>query len=306
MEHRGGSPMGPVGGFPGADGEGDLELGTVTSPQEASMDDFLAAVEDIKQRVDKISRNVDDIEGLHRRALSTHNLEEATRLGRLMDELVLRTNREGQYVRRLLSQLTGDTDSMARQGLLTPSDQRLRRTQQSRWSKRLLGVMNKFQAVQTTYQAKYRQQLERQYLIVKPGATREELQTLTHSAESTSMLHQQIFASANRAQAQSTLAQMRERHQEIQNIERSVQELHQMFLDIALIIEQQGEMIDKIEDHVDATLEYTEQAAEEMKGAVVKQRKMQRRKWILIMIALLIIGIVVAAIVISVATDGKK
>lgn len=291
-------------GLPGADG-GDLELGMVAPSTEHSIEDFLGAVEEVKERMGKISRNIEDIEGLHKKALSTHNLEEATRLGRLIDELVLRTNREGQALRRILAGLTEETERLSTGGLLTPSDQRLRRTQQSRWSQKLLAIMNRFQIVQTTYQAKYRQQLERQYLIVKPSATREELQRLTHSADSTTMLHQQIFAHANKAQAQTTLAQMRERHQEIQNIERSVQELHQMFLDISLVIEQQGELIDKIEDHVGSTLEYTENAAEEMKGAVVKQRRMQRRKWILLAIALIIIGIVVAAIVISLAQSSK-
>lgn len=49
-----------------------------------------------------------------------------------------------------------------------------------------------------------------------------------------------------------------------------------MFLDMALIVEQQGEMINRIEDQVEHAAEFVEVAAEEMKAAVTSQRSIQR------------------------------
>lgn len=88
------------------------------------------------------------------------------------------------------------------------------------------------------------------------------------------------------------MAEMKERHHDILAIERSIKELHQMFVDMALIVEQQGELVDRIEDHVGNTLEYTEHAALEMRQAVEKQRGMQKKRWILVIIALVILGII--------------
>jgi len=62
-----------------------------------------------------------------------------------------------------------------------------------------------------------------------------------------------------------------------------------MFLDLAIMVEQQGEFIDRVEENVSNTLAYTESAALEMQGALVKKRKLQRKKWIL-----LILGIILA------------
>ncbi|PJF19852.1 hypothetical protein PSACC_00334 [Paramicrosporidium saccamoebae] len=265
--------------------DGDLELGVLSAATPT--DRFLSSIEEVRVRLEKINKSVGDIEHLHRQALNAINMDEATRLGRLIDEMVSRNNADAQFVRQTLKTLTGETENLKSTGAVTSSDLRIRMTQQSRYAKKFMGAMNKFQGMQTTYQGKYRQQLERQYLIVKPNASREELDRLTHSADATAMLNQQ-----------KTLAEMKERHQDIIAIEKSIKELHQMFVDMAIIVEQQGELIDKVEDFVTNTAEYTEAAAEEMRGAVVRQRSTQRKKWILtitIIIILAVVGIIVWA-----------
>lgn len=258
-------------------------------PTSTPTDKFLSNIEEVRQRLEKINKTVGDIEHLHRQALNAVNIDEATRLGRLIDELVKRNNNDAQFVRKTLKTLTEETEQLKLDNRVTSSDLRIRVTQQARYAKKFMGTMNKFQAMQTTYQGKYRQQLERQYLIVKPTATREELDRLTHSADATAMLQQQVFSMANRAQAQKTLAEMKERHHDILAIEKSIKELHQMFVDMAIIVEQQGELIDKVEDHVANTLEYTEHAAVEMRQAVQRQKGIQKKKWILTVVIILIL-----------------
>jgi t-SNARE complex subunit (syntaxin) len=175
---------------------GDLEMGSVMTSNP--MDLFLATIEDVRVRLEKMGKAVGDIEHLHRQALNAVNMEEATRLGRLIDELVSRTNAEAQHIRRTLKNLTSETETLKASGGISPSDLRIRANQQSRYAKKFMTAMNKFQAMQTTYQAKYRQQLERQYLIVKPTATRDELDRLTYSADATAMMNQQVgFFCAN-------------------------------------------------------------------------------------------------------------
>jgi len=260
------------------------------------MEGFFSIIEDLKKRLEKINRAIGDIDHNHRLVLNAINVEEATRLGRVIDELVRRTNNEAQYIRRTLKELTAETEELGESRAASPSDLRIRLNQERRWAKKFMAAMSKFQVMQQTYQNKYRAQLERQYLIVKPQSTREELDRLTHSTDATQLLNMQIFSMANRAQAQRQLDEMRERHHDIVAIEESLRQLHQMFVDMAIIVENQGEIIDKVEEHVSGTVEYTEHAAQEMRQAVVKQRGIQKKKWILIIVCvvlLLIIGLVV-------------
>lgn len=104
---------------------------------------------------------------------------------------------------------------------------------------------------------------------------------------------------ANKAQAQKTLNEMKERHEEIQALERSMAELHQMFLDVAFLVSQQGATIDKVDEYVQTSLEATEQAVEVITEAVVKHKRAQRRRWLLSSIGLIILIILVVIIVLA-------
>ena len=48
-----------------------------------------------------------------------------------------------------------------------------------------------------------------------------------------------------------TLAEIQERHEAVKELERSLLDLHQIFLDMAVLVEAQGEMLDNIEAQVE-------------------------------------------------------
>lgn len=54
-------------------------------------------------------------------------------------------------------------------------------------------------------------------------------------------------------QIQDTVAEIQERHEAVVGLEKSLMELHQIFLDMAVLVEAQGEMLDNIEKQVSAT-----------------------------------------------------
>ena len=47
-----------------------------------------------------------------------------------------------------------------------------------------------------------------------------------------------------------TLAEIQERHESVKGLEKSLMDLHQIFLDMAVLVEAQGEMLDNIEAQV--------------------------------------------------------
>jgi hypothetical protein len=58
-----------------------------------------------------------------------------------------------------------------------------------------------------------------------------------------------------------------------------VAELHQMFLDFALLTEQQGELLDQIEFQVKSAGDYIEQANEEVVEAIEISKKVRKKQW---------------------------
>ena len=128
------------------------------------------------------------------------------------------------------------------------------------------------QAAQNAFKEKARERLQRDYKLANPRATESELQRLVHS-EGSSMMSQQIFTMDDRRlDAKRALEDMQERHQDIMNIERSILELHQLFVEMSALVEQQGELVSHIHSHIEDAVNYTEKAQVQMEKAVKSQK----------------------------------
>ena len=58
---------------------------------------------------------------------------------------------------------------------------------------------------------------------------------------------QQILQGPGHASARNALADIQEKHRDIMKLEASIAELHQLFLDMSVLVESQGELLDQIE-----------------------------------------------------------
>jgi t-SNARE complex subunit (syntaxin) len=88
-----------------------------------------------------------------------------------------------------------------------------------------------------------------------------------------------------------------DKYQDVLTLEASVAELHQMFLDFALLTEQQGELLDQIEHQVKAASEYIEEANVQMVGAIALQKSIRAKQCCICTFILVVIGIIVGVVV---------
>lgn len=56
------------------------------------------------------------------------------------------------------------------------------------------------------------------------------------------------------------------------NTTQSIEDMHQMFLDLAVLVHHQGEMLDTIEKHVDTAVNYVERAGRALEAAKEHQK----------------------------------
>ncbi|KAG7215602.1 hypothetical protein INR49_022128 [Caranx melampygus] len=71
---------------------------------------------------------------------------------------------------------------------------------------------------------------------------------------------------------QQAMNEIETRHNEIIKLENSIRELHDMFMDMAMLVESQGELVNNIERSVLEAQEYVEQAKE----SIPKCKKFKR------------------------------
>ncbi|KAJ4364368.1 hypothetical protein N0V95_000777 [Ascochyta clinopodiicola] len=174
--------------------------------------------------------------------------------------------------------------------------------------RRLKATINKYQTLEADFRRDSQAAAERQYRIVRPDATEEEVREAVADPEAP-IFQQALLNSDRRGQASSTLRNVKERHEAIQNIERQMVELAQLFQDLDQIVQQQEPLVANIEQKGEEIHDNVVQANTEIGGAIEKARSRNRKKWwcLLIVLLIIIVVVVIAVVVTQVnkAATGK-
>lgn len=274
----------------------DLEKGGgAQDPQtQSSLEDEAMKMSEFYQQSDEITTNnnkiyqlTDELEKLHRQALSTATTEESSEISAKIDLITDKTTQYSNKNRALLKAIELENSQLREIAPAGSGHFRMRESKHRALAASFLKATQRLQKMQQTYQAKYRAQIERQYKIVKPNATAEELKQIVNDPNAAQA---NIFASAVKDDAKKTLSQMKDRFQDVKTIEKSILALHQLFLELQTLIVEQGDMINRVDYNVDKTVGYTDEAAADMKMAVQYQKSIWKKKWIMVILA--IVGII--------------
>merc|ERR1711884_695581 len=159
------------------------------------------------------------------------------------------------------------------------ADLRIRKTQHSTLSRKFVEVMTEYNRTQTDYRERCKSRIQRQLEIQGRTTTNEELESMLEQGNP-SVFTQGIIMDT--AAAKQTLADIEARHKDILKLEQSIKELHDMFMDMAMLVESQGEMIDRIEFNIQQSVDFITSANADTKKALKYQSKARRRKILLL------------------------
>jgi syntaxin 1B/2/3 len=147
--------------------------------------------------------------------------------------------------------------------------------------------------------ADYKETVARRYYTVtgeKPEDST--IEALISSGESESFL-QKAIQDQGRGQVMDTISEMQERHDAVKDIERSLMDLHQVFLDMAALIEAQGHQLNDIESHVSHASSFVRRGTVELE--VAREHQKSSRKWMCI--AVLAGAVLIAVLVLPVLVN---
>ena len=107
-----------------------------------------------------------------------------------------------------------------------------------------------------------------------------------YTGESETFL-QKAIQEQGRGRILDTINEIQERHDAVKELEKNLQELHQVFLDMAVLVQAQGEQLDDIESHVARAHSFVRTGADHL----VTARKHQKntRKWTCYAIIILLV-----------------
>ncbi|XP_035792025.1 syntaxin-1A-like isoform X8 [Anopheles albimanus] len=254
----------------------------VAVPVEGSfMEDFFKEVEEIRMMIDKIQANVEEVKKKHSAILSAPQSDEKTK--QELEDLMADIKKTANRVRGKLKGIEQNIEQ-EEQTSKSNADLRIRKTQHSALSRKFVEVMTEYNRTQTDYRERCKGRIQRQLEITGRATTNEELEEMLEQGNS-AVFTQGIIMETQ--QAKQTLADIEARHADIIKLENSIRELHDMFMDMAMLVESQGEMVDRIEYHVEKSTDYVTSGGENLVQAV-KYMSKARKKKILIAVCVLI------------------
>lgn len=261
------------------------------------MDNFFQHVATIRGNIDKIAQDVEQVKKMHSTMLSAAVQEQEVKdeLERVMFDV----KRTANTVRTNLKEMEQRINQQDQESSYNNyAEARIRRCQHSTLARRFVEVMSDYNTTQSDYREKCKARIKRQLEITGKTKTYEEVEEMLEGGDPA------IFTSdivIETQQARQALGDIEARHRDIINLEKSIQELHEMFLDMAMLVESQGEMIDRIEYNVEQAVDFVQSAKSDTKKAVKYQSKARRKKILIIICVLVLLAILVTIIAVTVA-----
>uniref|UniRef100_A0A8B9R3S6 Syntaxin 3 n=1 Tax=Anas platyrhynchos TaxID=8839 RepID=A0A8B9R3S6_ANAPL len=244
------------------DAEDDADELEIAVDNTAFMDEFFAEIEETRQNIDKISENVEEAKKLYSVILSAPIPEQKTK-----DELEQLTADIKKMANSVRNKLKSMERNIEQDEERSSADLRIRKSQHSVLSRKFVDVMTKYNEAQVDFRERSKGRIQRQLEITGKNTTDEELEEMLESGnpaiftsgvspgghggdtggtqggwacppiDPVPKFSPQIVDSQISKQA---LSEIEGRHKDIVRLESSIKELHDMFVDIAMLVENQA------------------------------------------------------------------
>ncbi|CAF4333679.1 unnamed protein product, partial [Rotaria magnacalcarata] len=242
----------------------DSTSATINIDSELDVTDFLKEIDSIRLLIDKLDEVVQNVTKVQ------------------MDMLKSTENSKQE-------QANETHDKQSAQG-------RIRESQIFVLTRRLRDVMIEHNVNTVAHRERCKKIIVRELNLSGQGKTNDELEQILESGISEGFGYSSML---DIQQAKLTLNAIEARQRDIIKLENCIKELHNMFLDLAILVTDQGEMIDCIQHNVSKTIDYVEAAHENINIAEQNKNKANKKKIILIIILFTTFLVILITIFIS-------
>ncbi|XP_048328402.2 syntaxin-132-like [Ziziphus jujuba] len=216
---------------------------------------FYKQIMKVDNQVDKLSRKIKKLKDASELSKSITNSFSQKVVRKRMEKMIRDV---GENARNVKAELEG----IKRDNLMNRKKpgcnqgtglDRLRMNMTNRLAKKFKDIVKEFMILREKIQDEYREVVRRRFITVIGSMPDEE--TVDYLVETGT--GEQIYQKAIQGHPQvlDALKDIEERHDAIKEIQKNLLDLHQIYLDMAVLVEAQGEMLDNIECQCDHALE---------------------------------------------------
>ncbi|CAL5366403.1 unnamed protein product [Camellia sinensis] len=252
--------------------ETDIEKGQLSPTDEANLSLFFQEVDAIKSEMEEITNLLFDLQTLNEETKFTHSTKVLRGLRDRMDSDMVAVLHKAKIVKARLEVLDKSNTDNRRLSMAFREGSTVDRTRISITSGlriKLRDMMNRFQSLRDRVLSNHKEYLTRRYYNATGEVPSEEVIEKMVSGSG----KVEIFEERTEVNLEN-----RERHEAMMDIQRSLNNLRQVFLDMAVLVEAQGEKIDDIEHNVGTAKSFVHGGTNSLFYA--KQMKKGGKKWV--------------------------
>uniref|UniRef100_A0A1B6C5A0 t-SNARE coiled-coil homology domain-containing protein n=2 Tax=Clastoptera arizonana TaxID=38151 RepID=A0A1B6C5A0_9HEMI len=252
------------------------------------MEHFFREVEQLREWIKTIREHVAEIRILHGGLLSSPRPDETMKSelevrSDTIKQLAKNVNKNLKSLERRIEQEEEDLD----EGDRVPAGLRIRKTQYSTTLHLFVDAVTEFNIEQVDYKEKCEERIKRVISIARVEISDEKLEELLDQGNYGSIFNGDIITET--LEARRALEDVQFRHEQLLKLEKSITELRDLFVEMAILVEQQGDLINSIERHVEEAGEHVETAKVQTKKAIKYKDRAKKKKIILCIIIIVVI-----------------
>ncbi|KAJ6233492.1 syntaxin-1a [Anaeramoeba flamelloides] len=242
------------------------------------MPEFFEKVDKIQKNLDLVEEEVGEIKRICEESLNSTNSTQSEELSQQVKAALTRVSKVNGKIKVNIENLEEENKEKMKDKVGI-AETRIRQNQTQALKTKFVNMLSELNSVQENNKEKFRDKVSRQCKIVNPDITEEQIESVLDGG---SQKTTQIFSGRQLQDAQDLVGQINAKHVDILNLEKSINELHKMFVDLALLVHVQGEMIDKIEANVVESKDYIHEGVKIVKTAIRYQKKSRKKMCCLI------------------------
>eukprot|EP00179_Madagascaria_erythrocladioides_P002897 CAMPEP_0198317664 /NCGR_PEP_ID=MMETSP1450-20131203/7114_1 /TAXON_ID=753684 ORGANISM="Madagascaria erythrocladiodes, Strain CCMP3234" /NCGR_SAMPLE_ID=MMETSP1450 /ASSEMBLY_ACC=CAM_ASM_001115 /LENGTH=291 /DNA_ID=CAMNT_0044020893 /DNA_START=25 /DNA_END=900 /DNA_ORIENTATION=+ len=269
---------------------GDVEAGM--SPEFAKYSRELAVIE---KAIGKIQGAADTVAAMY----GGSEVDDAAAVEKLDD-----ADKKAAAVRKRLKRIADENRTFAANNQDKVGETKVRVNRHQGITRSFMAATEALQNTRDLRKTETEKAIARQIRAVNPDASQAQIDAAVKSNDLSQVFDQETLSSRHR-QIKERLGDIQAKNADIQAMEQNIVQLHQMFVDMSLLVENQGELLNEVEYNTKQTVEKVEEAHAEVVQARDYQKKARKKCfWFTLIIIAIILAIVIPIVITQLRNRG--
>jgi t-SNARE complex subunit (syntaxin) len=261
--------------------------------------DFFGQVSEISNQIAFYRNLLTQLTPLYSERARTIGREKVASIQSDIAVLQSRAQQVAQNVKVDLKNMADDNRRFCEQHPSRTGEARIRVNQHQRLIRQFMRATEEYEHLQAQQKAEMQGTVYSTLRNIRPGLDDQQIRDLVEQPENLRPMLLQEELDLEEGSLGDEIADLEMRNQEIAALEESIRELHQMFLDLSVLVESQGELIDQIESNVQGTRKSVKQGVKNLQRARGLQRCSHKLMWCIIILLIILIVVIVVPVVVK-------